>query len=77
MVTRLLTFPSYGYLLSVARSDVAATVGLFSARGLSASAIGAVAADRRVVISDGATDETIWDFARAPLIGCGNMGPEA
>jgi hypothetical protein len=69
----LLTFPSYGYLLSVAPSDVAAVVGRFTARGLSASAIGAVTAGRRVVITDGVSDETIWDFARAPLIGCGIM----
>ena len=73
----LLTFPSYGYLLSVAPSDVDAVLGLFSARGLSASAIGAVTADRRVVVTDGVSDETIWDFARAPLIGCGVMGTAA
>ena len=70
----LLTFPSYGYLLSVAPSDVDAVVGLFSARGLSASAIGAVTADRRVVVTDAATEETIWDFARKPFIGCGVIG---
>jgi selenophosphate synthetase-related protein len=73
----LLTFPSYGYLLAVAPSDVGSVVGLFSARGLSASAIGAITADRRVVVTDGVSDETIWDFARAPLIGCGIMGTAA
>src|SRR5271156_5426984 len=52
----MLTFPSYGYLLSVAPSDVDSVVGLFSARGLSSSAIGAVTAERRVVLSDRATD---------------------
>jgi AIR synthase-related protein len=70
----LLTFPSYGYLLSVAPSDVAWVVRLFSARGLSASAIGAVTAERRVVITDAETEETIWDFARKPFIGCGVIG---
>jgi AIR synthase-related protein len=70
----LLTFPSYGYLLSVAPSDVASVVGLFSARGLSAGAIGAVTAERRVVITDAETEETIWDFARKPFIGCGVIG---
>jgi len=70
----LLTFPSYGYLLSVAPSNVGAVVGRFSARGLSASAIGAVTAERRVVINDAAAEETIWDFARKPFIGCGAVG---
>ena len=67
----LLTFPSYGYLLSVARVDVAEVIGRFAARGLGASAIGAVTAEQRVSISDGATVETIWDFSRGPLMGCG------
>jgi len=67
----LLTFPSYGYLLSVAPDDAAEVVGRFAARGLSASVIGAVTGEPRVSISDGATVETIWDFARGPLIGCG------
>jgi hypothetical protein len=67
----LLTFPSYGYLLSVAPRDVDNVVARFRARGLAAAVIGAVTADRRVSIVDGAARETIWDLARSPLIGCG------
>jgi AIR synthase-related protein len=68
----LLTFPSYGYLLSVAPGDVETVVARFHARGLSASAIGAVTGGDRVSIVDGAARETIWDLARSPLIGCGS-----
>src|SRR3984957_7113779 len=59
----LLTFPSYGYLLSVAPPNVAAVVETFTARGIAASAIGEVTSERRVSITDGGARETIWDFA--------------
>jgi AIR synthase-related protein len=67
----LLTFPSYGYLLTAAPGDVNAVVAKFAARGISASAIGVANGSRRVVVTDGAARETIWDLTRAPLIGCG------
>jgi AIR synthase-related protein len=66
----LLTFPSYGYLLAVRAENVAAVLARFTGRGIAAAAIGEFTADRRVTVSDGATAETIWDFAREPLIGC-------
>jgi AIR synthase-related protein len=66
----LLTFPSYGYLLAVSPTNVPAVVGRFRERGIAAADVGAVTADRRVVIADGKATETIWDFAREPLIGC-------
>ena len=67
----LQTFPSYGYILSVAPANVAAVIGRFAARGIAAAEIGAIAAGGRVAITDGRATETIWDFAREPLIGCG------
>lgn len=67
----LLSFPSYGYLLSVRPADVPAVTALFQARGIAAADIGAVTADRRVTITEGSASETIWDFARQPLLGCG------
>jgi uncharacterized protein len=66
----LLTFPSYGYLLAVSPANVLTVVGRFRERGIAAADVGAVTADRRVVIADGEVTETIWDFAREPLIGC-------
>jgi uncharacterized protein len=66
----LTTFPSYGYLLAVKASNVSAVLERFEARGIAASEIGAFTANHRVTIGDGRHTETIWDFAREPLIGC-------
>jgi selenophosphate synthetase-related protein len=66
----LQTFPSYGYLLAVAPTNLPAVLAHFCARGIAAADIGTITADRRVVIADGTAVETIWDFAVAPLIGC-------
>jgi uncharacterized protein len=67
----LLTFPSFGYLLSVKPWHVQETISRFAARGIAAAAIGAVTHGNRVSIGDGASSETIWDFAERPLIGAG------
>ena len=66
----LQTFPSYGYILSVAPADVAAVVGRFAARGIAPAAVGRVEAGRQVSVAHGPEQAVIWDFARAPLIGC-------
>jgi selenophosphate synthetase-related protein len=42
----------------------------FSGRGIAAADIGEITADHRVVVSDGQATETLWDFAREPLLGC-------
>ena len=47
-----------------------AVLARFGERGIAAAEIGAITADHRVLIRDGAAAETIWDFAREPLIGC-------
>jgi AIR synthase-related protein len=65
----LLTFPSFGYLLSVKRQHASEVIARFAARDIAAAAVGRVSHGSRVSISDGVTSETIWDFATAPLIG--------
>jgi uncharacterized protein len=72
----LQTFPSYGYIVSVAPSKVAAVIGRFAGRGIAAAEIGEIAAGRHVAITDGGATETVWDFAREPLIGCSQLGSE-
>ncbi|MBS7539026.1 sll0787 family AIR synthase-like protein [Ancylobacter lacus] len=67
----LTSFPSYGYLLSVRPDDVAAVLGLFAGRGIAAADIGAVTSARTVTVTDGTATETIWDFERQVLLGCG------
>ena len=64
----LLTFPSFGYLLSVKPEHVGQTVARFTARGIAAAAIGSLNGGSRLTIGDGAVSETIWDFAEQPLI---------
>jgi hypothetical protein len=70
----LLSFPSYGYLLSAVANQVDEVVARFSARGIAAAEIGAVEAGSRVSINDGKTSRTLWDFAEEPLIGCATVG---
>ncbi len=66
----LQTFPSYGFLLAVRPQNVAAVIARFGERGIVAADIGEFTADHRVVISDGESAETIWNFEREPLMGC-------
>jgi len=65
----LLTFPSFGYLLSVAPGDVDAVRARFAQRGIAAADVGAVEVGTRVSITDGAVSETIRDFADKPMLG--------
>ena len=51
-------------------ANVPAVLARFHDRGIAAADIGEFTADQRVVVGDGAAEETIWDFAREPLIGC-------
>jgi hypothetical protein len=67
----LVTFPSYGYLLSVKPSHAGETIARFAARGIAAASIGTVEAGTSVSVHSGERCETIWDFAKAPLIGGG------
>jgi uncharacterized protein len=52
-------------------SQVGAVIGCFSARGIAAADVGAIARGSRVAITGGGATETIWDFEREALIGCG------
>jgi len=67
----LLTFPSFGYLLSVRADRSEETLARFRLRGIAAASIGDVTAGTTVAIGRGTQSETIWDFAHGPLIGCG------
>jgi uncharacterized protein len=66
----LQTFPSYGYLLAVEPGRVSTVLARFGARGIAAADVGQITPDHRVTIGDGVTNETIWDFAQEPLMGC-------
>jgi AIR synthase-related protein len=67
----LQTFPSFGFILAVPPPDVADVLARFAGRGIACAEIGAFTAERRVAIADGGERDTIWDFAREKLTGCG------
>ncbi len=68
----LSTFPSFGYLLSVAPESVEAVLGRFADRDITAAAIGTVSAGSTVAITDGARRMVIRDHATTPLM---QLGP--
>lgn len=66
----LLSFPSFGFLLSVAPENVAAVAARFAGRDIACAIIGAVEAGTAVTLVDGDERAPVWDFAESALIGC-------
>jgi AIR synthase-related protein len=66
----LLTFPSFGYLLSAKPDSVDEILSRFQRRGIAAATIGEVSSGTSVDIRAGSGRATVWDFATQPLIGC-------
>lgn len=66
----LLTFPSFGYLLSVPSVNTQAVIARFQARGIAAAAIGTTDASRIVRLRQAKTETVFWRFADANLVGC-------
>ncbi|OKO92016.1 hypothetical protein AC629_01720 [Bradyrhizobium sp. NAS80.1] len=66
----LLTFPSFGYLLSVKPDHIDETLARFGQRGIAAASIGEVTTGTSVTIRAAAGRATVWDFSQQPLIGC-------
>lgn len=67
----LATFPSFGYLLSVAPENAGAVMAQFEARAISAAIIGRVVAGTEVAITDGEQRIVVRDYAAAPLLALG------
>jgi uncharacterized protein len=66
----LQTFPSFGYILSVAPANLPAVIARFTERGIHAANIGAVTADQAVCVTLANEAASIWDFTRQPFMGC-------
>jgi len=64
----LLTFPSFGYLLSVTPRNVDAVIRRFTDRGVTASAIGSVHSGSEVTITDGSSRALVRDHQTQPLM---------
>lgn len=73
----LLSFPSFGFLLSVAPDDGDAVAARFRTRGIACAAIGTVGEGTALTLTDGTDTLPVWDFADGPLIGCGPRRAEA
>jgi AIR synthase-related protein len=69
----LATFPSFGYLLSVAPDKVEAVIARFTARGVTASAIGSVVVGSEIALIDGKSRAVVRDYADAPLLQLGRQ----
>jgi len=64
----LSSFPSYGFVLSVAPAQVAAVMARFSARDIACSVIGEVDATRQVRLRAGGEEALLWDFGSDAFI---------
>jgi AIR synthase-related protein len=69
----LVTFPSFGYLLSVAPEHAVDVVTRFTARGISAAVIGAVTAGAEVALVDGESRAVVRNHAETPLLQLGRQ----
>ncbi|MGM4878457.1 sll0787 family AIR synthase-like protein [Rhizobium leguminosarum] len=69
----LVTFPSFGYLLSVAPEHAVDVVTRFTARGISAAVIGAVVAGAEVALVDGDSRAVVRNHAETPLLQLGRQ----
>ena len=66
----LTSFPSFGFLLSLAAENVEAVIAAFAARDIAAADIGSVQTGSRVMLKRGHETATVWDFAEQDLLGC-------
>jgi len=66
----LMSFPSYGYLLTAKPANAARVLARFAERDLAAAVIGTVSTGRDVAIVREQEREVIWDFTASPLMGC-------
>ncbi len=65
----LLSFPSYGFLLSVSPANVPSLQTLFQGENLVCEVIGEVRGDRTLTLKAKTETHVFWDFTRSPLTG--------
>ena len=67
----LVSFPSYGFVLSVRSRHVEAVLGRFQERGIGCAVVGQVHAKPRVTLRHKGELATLWDLAARPFITAG------
>ena len=70
----LLSFPSYGFLLSVSPANLSQIQSCFRAEGLVCTAIGQVTAGQQLELRSQTESIVFWDFATEALTGFGDHG---
>jgi AIR synthase-related protein len=70
----LRTFPSYGFLLAVPRSEVRGVLELFRSRGIACAPAGAFDDSRCVRLADAGTEALLWDLGARGFTGFGPRG---
>ncbi len=65
----LITFPSYGFLLSVSPHQVAAVRACFQQQGLRCEQVGKVQAEPELLLRSASESLVFWDFRQQPLTG--------
>jgi selenophosphate synthetase-related protein len=63
------TFPSFGFVLAATPATAAAACAAFTRRGLACAACGSFDDSRRLRLSSGGGEATVWDLAAEPLTG--------
>jgi AIR synthase-related protein len=69
----LMAFPSFGFILSAAPTDVGAVIARFAARDIACAAIGRADGSGKVRLVRDQEEIEIWDFATS-FIGCAGDG---
>ncbi|MEO9682899.1 MAG: sll0787 family AIR synthase-like protein [Tateyamaria sp.] len=64
----LRSFPSFGFLISVAPENVTRVIKAFTDQGISAAAIGRINDSRKVSLSAHGNTSTFWDFQEDPYM---------
>jgi selenophosphate synthetase-related protein len=65
----LLTFPSFGFLLSVRAADAAAVSARFAARSIACATVGTVDDSHAVRVRHAGTEAVFWDLAAEAFTG--------
>jgi uncharacterized protein len=65
----LLTFPSFGFLLSVATEHADAVKAQFRGRGLTCEEVGSIDASSTLRLASGRRERPLWDLAERPFTG--------
>ncbi|MGA2551814.1 MAG: sll0787 family AIR synthase-like protein [Burkholderiaceae bacterium] len=73
----LLSFPSYGFILSVRPEVADAVLARFAERDIAAAIVGEVEPGSSLYLTDGASESLLWDWSKASFIAGHTRAPHA